>query len=74
MYTAENTTLTFYCDDQRDSHSGRIYDLNEGIIPPAWVNDNTYQQVTQAVFDPSFADARPTSTCGWFDGGDAGRL
>ena len=41
---------------------------DEGIIPPGWVNDNTYQQVTQAVFDPSFADARPTSTCGWFDG------
>ncbi len=68
VYTEENTTLTFYCDDQRDSRSGRIYDLNEGIIPPAWVNDNTYQQVTQAVFDPSFADARPTSTCAWFDG------
>ena len=68
VYTEENTTLTFYCDDQRDSRSGRIYDLNEGIIPPAWVNDNTYQQVTQAVFDPSFADARPTTTCGWFDG------
>ena len=68
VYTEENTTLTFYCDDQRDSHSGRIYDLNEGIIPPGWVNDNTYQQVTQAVFDPSFADARPTTTCGWFDG------
>ena len=68
VYTEENTTLTFYCDDQRDSRSGRIYDLNEGIIPPGWVNDNTYQQVTQAVFDPSFADARPTTTCGWFDG------
>ena len=68
VYTEENTTLTFYCDDQRDSRSGRIYDLNEGIIPPGWVNDNTYQQVTQAVFDPSFANARPTTTCGWFDG------
>ena len=68
VYTEENTTLTFYCDDQRDSRSGRIYDLNEGIIPPGWVNDNTNQQVTQAVFDPSFADARPTTTCGWFDG------
>ena len=49
VYTEENTTLTFYCDDQRDSR-------------------NTYQQVTQAVFDPSFADARPTTTCAWFDG------
>ena len=68
VYTEENTTMTFYCDDQRDSRPGRIYDLNEGIIPPGWVNDNTYQQVTQAVFDPSFADARPTTTCGWFDG------
>jgi surface protein len=68
-YTPENTMLTFYCDDQRDSREGTIiYDLNEGIIPPGWVNDNTYQQVTQAVFDPSFADARPTTTCAWFDG------
>ena len=68
VYTEENTTLTFYCDDQRDSREGTTYDLNEGIIPPGWVNDNTYQQVTQAVFDPSFVDARPTTTCAWFDG------
>ena len=65
-YTPENTTLTFYYDKQRGSRSGRIYDLNTGGNETGWDTDGTKDYVTKVVFDPSFAGARPTTTCGWF--------
>ena len=67
-YTPENTTLTFYYDNQRDSRPGRIYDLNVGLNRVGWELDHTCQEVTNAVIDPSFADARPTTTYAWFYG------
>ena len=67
-YTPSNATLTFYYDSQRASRSGKTYDLNMGSDEPGWCSDGTYSSVTQVVFDPSFADARPTSTSHWFDG------
>ena len=42
--------------------------MNEGMEDPGWDTDGSYTSVTQVVFDPSFADARPTSTCSWFWG------
>jgi surface protein len=63
-YTPSNTTLTFYYDNQRSSRTGTTYDLNGGY--PGWYNDGTFMTVTQAVFDSSFADARPTTTYYWF--------
>ena len=65
-YTPSNTTLTFYYDDLRSSRTGTTYDLNEGARQPDWVIDETNSQITQVVIDPSFVDARPTSTCAWF--------
>ena len=65
-YTPSNTTLTFYYDNNRSSRSGTTYDLNTGQNLTYWYEDNTYLSVTQVVFDPSFADARPTTTYGWF--------
>ena len=65
-YTPDNTTLTFYYDDQRRSRPGTTYDLNVGDNQPDWVIDGTNDFVSLAVFDPSFADARPTSTLTWF--------
>ena len=65
-YTSSNTTLTFYYDDQRGSRSGTTYDLNTSGTNPDWATDGTKSNVTQAVFDPSFADARPTTTYAWF--------
>ena len=67
-YTPSNTTLTFYYDSQRASRTGTTYDLNEGMNDPGWDTDNSYKSVTRVVFDPSFADARPTSMCSWFWG------
>ena len=65
-YTPENTTLTFYYDNQRSSRTGTTYSLNTGSIYPAWKTDGTNANVTKVVFDPSFADARPTTTGSWF--------
>ena len=66
VYTSENTTLTFYYDTQRSSRPGTTYDLNTNHNDPGWVTDETNDNVTKVVFDPSFADARPTSTFCWF--------
>ncbi len=67
-YTPSNTTLTFYYDTQRSSRTGTTYDLNTGGNDVAWDTDGTRTNVTKVVFDPSFADARPTTTCDWFYG------
>jgi len=67
-YTSSNTTLTFYYDNQRSSRTGTTYDLNEGRYDTGWDTDGTNASVTKVVFDPSFAGARPTTTCDWFYG------
>jgi surface protein len=66
VYTSDNTTLTFYYDDQRDTREGMTYDLNEGADYPEWYNDSTSLSITQVEFDESFAAARPTTMFGWF--------
>ena len=65
-YTPSNTTLTFYYDNQRPSRAGTTYDLNTGSDDPGWYTDGINPSVTQVAFDPSFADAHPTSTKDWF--------
>ena len=65
-YTSENTTLTFYYDHKRNSRTGTTYNLNTGTNNPGWRSDNTCNNVTKVDFDPSFANARPTTTYSWF--------
>ena len=65
-YTPENTTLTFYYDNQRSSRTGTTYNLNEGYANTGWEDDDANASVTKVVFDPSFADARPKATYHWF--------
>ena len=62
VYNAATTTLTFAYGNKPDG----AYDLNTGTIQPAWFNDGTYANVTKVVFDPSFAEVRPTTTYYWF--------
>ena len=66
VYTAENTTMTFYYDIYRSSRTGTTYDLNQGNHDPSWNTDGTRENVTKVIFDPSFARALPTSTYAWF--------
>ena len=65
-YTSSNATLTFYYDDLRSSRTGRTYDLNTIGYATDWESDGTNANVSKVVFDPSFADARPTTTYAWF--------
>ena len=48
-YTSSNTTLTFYCDNDRSSRPGTTYDLNTGSQQPGWYADFTHLKVTQVV-------------------------
>ena len=64
VFTEADSTLTFFYDELRNIHSGTTYDLNTGAITPEWF-ENRYN-VSQVIFDPSFAAARPTSTYLWF--------
>ncbi len=64
-YTVLNDgTLTFYYDNQRSSRPGTSYNLNRGDFPPDWRSEAA--KVKSAVFDPSFANAKPNSTVCWF--------
>lgn len=68
VYRPDYTRLTFYYDDLRATRGGTSYDLNTGSVNPGWYLDGTMSSVTRVVFNPSFVDARPTSTFGWFFG------
>ena len=60
-----NGTLTFYADGNRDAHAEEtIYYLNSAIEPPSWLEKKN--DITTVVFDPSFANVRPTSANSWF--------
>ena len=65
-FTADNRTMTFYYDDQINNRPGTIYHLNTAGDLPEWYVQLLDNKCTKAVFDPSFADARPTSTKAWF--------
>ncbi len=62
----DENTLTFYADGHKNSKIGTIYSLNQGSNSPNWYTDSTCENVTRVVFDPSFANARPTTTNSWF--------
>ena len=47
------------------SKSAGAYDLNEGNNEPGWSTQK--DDINKVVFDASFANARPTSCCKWFD-------
>ena len=65
VFDAKYGTLTFYCDNQKATHSNPM-ELNEGDADPEW-----YQygfSITTVEFDPLFQYARPTSCYCWFYG------
>ena len=67
-FTSSDSTLTFYYDNQWYYRPGTTYAMNEGENDPGWYGEETTHNmdITRVVFDPSFADARPTSTYEWF--------
>ena len=71
--SADETTLTFYYDDQRATRTGTTW----GILERKYVTgDDTYPEwtgiseevdttIAHVVFDASFRDFRPTTTARW---------
>lgn len=59
----DSSTLTFYYDDLRASRTESTFNLNTGDADPAWLS---MTDIASVEFNPSFADARPTSTHAWF--------
>ena len=73
VQSADKTTLTFYYDDQRATHTGTTCGIEvkkgEGRHTfPAWAGtyDEDNSTTTRVVFDTSFRDFRPTTTARWF--------
>ena len=62
VYTQSSNTLTFYYGTKPSGAFG----LNSGNNYPEWYNYGTFAAVERVVFDPSFAQARPTTTAYWF--------
>ena len=62
----KSRTLTFKYGEEipYDEEGVTVYKLNEGSNAPEW-SDCAYD-VTSVVFDPSFANARPTTCYKWF--------
>jgi surface protein len=65
MYVAvEGQTMKFYYDGNFYSRTEPVYDVDK--LRTASTDEHAFDQVVIAEFDPSFADARPTSTADWF--------
>ncbi|MBO4589414.1 MAG: BspA family leucine-rich repeat surface protein [Bacteroidaceae bacterium] len=62
----KNDTLTFYYDGYKALHTEAPYTLNTGTNSPGWYTESS--TIRGVVFDPSFVDARPTTTARWFYG------
>ena len=73
VYAVEDgSTLTFYYDENRKSHTGTVYDINakrsENTNIPAWAGYNSAKtSITKVVFDSSFKEYKPTDTKYWFN-------
>ena len=69
-----DTVMTFYYDDMRGCRQGETYLVGQrdnetlnGFKVPTWYHASiNVNGVRHAVFDPSFAGYRPTSTACWF--------
>ncbi len=59
-------TLTFYFDTRRKLRQGTVYDVPDYGQWPGWQSDETAGEINTVVFTPSFKNARPTATFGWF--------
>ena len=58
-------TLTFFLTS-KETLGENEYGIYDGGATPTWVSNNA--NVTKVVFDPAFANARPTNCNEWFQG------
>ena len=70
LQSEDQHTLTFYYDNNRKSHGGKTWDIDEksSSSSPVWAGAyySPNDVVTKVVFDASFKDFRPTTTKSWF--------
>ena len=65
IVSPDRTTLTFYYDDLMSTRPGAAYYLNKYANSiPDW--NISAAGITTVEFDPSFVDARPSTTSSWF--------
>ena len=65
-FTKSDQTLWFHYDNLRSSRPGVTYDLMKPSGTPGWSAIFPTDTVLNVVFDPSFANVRPTTTAYWF--------
>ena len=68
VFDEATNTLTFKHDTNKPYGA---FALNEGDNAPGWYKSDGYANaniIKKVVFDASFANARPTSCCEWFNG------
>ena len=73
--SADKKTLSFFYDNKRGTREGTTWGITKrkkafGSEYPAWagIYEDYNTTTTKAVIDASFANFRPTSTAGWFQG------
>ena len=68
----DGSTLTFYYDANKATHTGTVYGINQkwadDTTSPAWAGaiGDPNERITKVVFDSSFKDYRPATTSCWF--------
>ena len=70
-YDEEVPVLTFCFDENKNSQSGTVYELNEVGMNPEWIQSANYWDIVYyrkniIIIDPSFKDYHPVSTRNWF--------
>ena len=63
-YSINDAWITLYYDDLKTTRKGTVVDLDKMTESPEIMQ--TRQVLHSVIIDPSFADARPTSTYYWF--------
>ena len=66
VVSPDGSTITFYFGEEDGSRQGTTYTIDNTASTPEWLANAA--TITKAVFDPSFAFARPTTTQRWFSG------
>ena len=66
-YQDESKTMTFHYDAKMDDTEATYKYKVTSLLEPEW-SETFAGSVGKVVIDQAFADARPTSCCGWFSG------
>ena len=63
-----NGTLTFRYGAKKEFETGKEFKLNTADAAPDWASKTLAPSITKVIFSKAFANARPTTCYGWFNG------